>query len=149
MNDNIYQPPESDVDPEARSDKSFVQKAWHRLNKTWFFATVFAFVVIGVFSSTTFEAWFSGMGIDLLNSLAYIVAGIWWVVHDQSERDSDTPTLLIVGMVLLPILAFPIYCFWSRGIGLGSLQLLKGFIYVVICTGLQIGTAEILNLAAS
>ena len=145
MSDSIYQPPKSNVGSGAQSDKNFFEKSWDRLDKTWFFVTILAFVLIGVLSSAVFEELFSGTVIDLFNSIAFIGAGIWWVVLDQLERDSETSTILIVGMVLLPILAFPIYCFWSRGIGLGSLQLLKGSVYVAICTGLQIGSAEFLN----
>ncbi len=145
MNDYIYRPPEANVESEHSSEKSFVENVWHKLNRIWFFTTTFGFVVLGVLTSIPFKESFSTAAIYLLTSILFMVSGLWWVVHDQTERDTDFPSLLMIGMVFIPILAYPFYCYWSRGLLYGSIQLLKMVIYIAICLGLNIGTIITIN----
>jgi len=149
MEHNVFHPPKSNVESDQLSEQPQIVKFWSHLNKVWFFSTVATFTILGVISSHHFEELASRSFIDFATSLTFIVAGIWWVVLDQFERDSETPTLLIAGMVLVPIVAFPIHCYWSRGLLGGSLQLLKLFAYVAICFGAMIGTTAILNLGVA
>src|SRR5260221_8211989 len=83
---------------------------------------------------------------QLVEVLLTTYAVYWWYVLDKRERNFPAGLLQNIGVVLINIVALPIYFFRSRGWKRGALATL-GMLGVLVCVGLLTYAGELAGRA--
>ncbi len=85
---------------------------------------------------------------NIVISIPWIALILWWCLIDAEQHDHWMGKFMRIGLILLPIVAFPIYIFKTRGIaGFKTLLLAVLFLSAMaVCTGVTAWVAMIIAI---
>ncbi len=127
--ENIYSSPKADVSHSIVPENKFITKD----KLTWLISTFVLMFIFGALSSPQLEGTLISRYSNLLFSFAIIVPILWWVKIDSKERGKYlTPVFSFVLFFFAPFV-FIYYCFKSRGVAKGMLQLVKALVVIILC----------------
>ena len=85
---------------------------------------------------------------NIVIQIPSIALMLWWCLVDADQHNHRVGKIMRIGLILLPIVAFPIYIFQTRGIaGFKTLLLAVLFLAAMsVCMGVTAGVAAFIGL---